>query len=416
MMKIVVYTSLYPNNVWTHQGVFVKERMTHFAKETGASVRVVSPVPYFPKVSMLGAGSWSKFSQVCAQERIEGLEVYHPRYLLIPKVSMFVHGVLMALASLPLLRRLKRDSDFDLLDAHFVYPDGFAAVLLGRWLGKPVVVSARGSDINLYKDFPLIRKLLVFTLQRAHRVIAVSHALKQVIVSLGVNPEKVTVVPNGVDREKFFPIDKSHARQKLGLPDRAILLSVGNITPVKGFDLLISAIKVLVDQYRRTDLFLVIVGEGPHRIELENLVASQGLASHVRFAGDIPHEQLNYWYGAADLCCLASVREGWPNVVLEALACGRPVIGTKVGGIPEILTTPAVGILTERDARSLADAINQGLERIWDVDIIANHARLFSWSSVARAVLDVFAGAISSVGCAVQGYSSSSLVGRKVKP
>lgn len=407
-MKVLVYTSLYPNNVWMHHGVFVKERMTYFAKETGAQVRVVAPVPYFPKMNL---GPWFRFSQVLRRETIEGIEVHHPRYLLIPKVSMILHGVLMAVAAVPLLRRLRRKSSFDVIDTHFVYPDGFAAVLLGMWFGKPVVVSARGSDINVYKDIPIIRSLLAFTLRRAQAVIAVSQALKEAIVSLGIEAEKVRVIPNGVDPGKFRPIEKEDARRQLGLPDRSIILSVGNITPVKGFDLLIKSVKVLIEQHGRTDVLLVIAGEGAHRAELEGLVAELGLSSHVRFVGDVQHERLVLWYGAADLCCLASVREGWPNVVVEALACGRPVIGTKVGGIPEILTTEEVGILTDRDEHSLADALRRGLDRSWSVDAILSHARSYSWAGVARSVFEVASGAASRGDSSVQ---AEFVGGRKV--
>lgn len=413
MMKVLVYTSLYPNNVWTHHGVFVKERMTQFAKETGAQVRVVAPVPYFPSIAL---GPWSGFSQVLRRETIEGIEVHHPRYLLIPKISMMLHGLLMAVAAVPLLRRLRRESTFDVIDAHFVYPDGFAAVLLGMWFGKPVVVSARGSDINVYKDIPIIRSLLVFTLRRAQAVIAVSQALKDAIVSLGTKAEKVRVIPNGVDPGKFRPLEKVDARRQVGLPDRSIILSVGNITPVKGFDLLIKSVKVLIEQHGRTDVLLVIAGEGAHRTELESLVAELGLDAHVRFVGDVQHERLFLWYGAADLCCLASVREGWPNVVVEALACGRPVIGTKVGGIPEILTTEEVGILTDRDEHSLADALRRGLDRPWSVDAILGHARSFSWAEVAHSVFDVATDVVACAGgTAAEGRSETALIRDKVK-
>src|ERR1044071_6415489 len=306
-MKVLVFTSLYSNNVWPNHGVFIKERMTHFAKVDGCEMKVVAPVPYFPAIKI--NWRWS-YSQVKVLEIRDGIEIYHPRYFMTPKIGMSLYGLTMFLSVLRTVRKIKTNFDFDLIDAHFVYPDGLAAVLLGWFFKKPVVVSARGSDINLYSHFPVIRKILQYTLRKAYGVIAVSHALKEAMVGLGISDEKIFVVPNGVDHRKFFPVPKRDARKTLGLPvDKKIILSVGGLIPRKGFDLLIKALKLLRQEHFR-DLYLVIVGEGPSRPDLEQLIASIGLTQCVRFVGSVPHQELYAWYSAADLFCLASDREG----------------------------------------------------------------------------------------------------------
>lgn len=398
-MKVLVFTSLYPNAEFPNQGVFIRERMANFARWSGHEVRVMAPVPYFPPIK--GTARW-KYSQVPRRETQGGIEVFHPRYLMTPNVGMMFYGVFMFLSVLAEAIRLRRNFDFDLIDSHFVYPDGLAGVLLGRYFRKPVTVSARGSDINLYKEFPLIRRLLRYTLGKADRVIAVSRALKATMVSLGVPDRKIIVIPNGVDANKFIPLPKMKARRDLGLPQQQIVLSVGHLTPVKGFDLLIQAMKILVKDRLYNDLFLVIVGEGPSRHKLEQLVLALGVNEHVLLAGEVSHHLLPTWYSAADIFCLASIREGWPNVLLESLSCGTPVLGTKVGGIPEIISSDKVGLIVDRSPEGIADAILVALGRCWSCDSLREHARQFTWEQVTESLSSVFKSVLPGCGNFVQ--------------
>ena len=387
-MKVLVFTSLYPNNIWPNHGVFVKERMTHFAQLNGREVKVIAPVPYYPPISF---GSRQSYSRVLRREMRDGLEVHHPRYFMTPKIGMTLYGFLMFLSVLPNMRRVRKAYNFDLIDAHYVYPDGYAGVLLGRYFGRPVVVSARGSDINLYANFPVIRRFLRYTLEKADRVIAVCTALKEAIVKLNVPDGKVLVIPNGVDGNKFHPFPKEEARRKLGIPgDKRVILSVGGLIPRKGFDLLIKALSILLKQARESNLHLVIVGDGESRPELEQLVSSHSLNDHVVFAGSVPHQDLFLWYSAADLFCLASSREGWPNVLLEALACGTPVIATNVWGAPEIIPSEDIGLLTERDETAIAAKISLALNRSWVSGALVEYARRHTWDRTALSVHEAF--------------------------
>ncbi|HXG22096.1 MAG TPA: glycosyltransferase family 4 protein [Methylomirabilota bacterium] len=387
-MRVLTFTSLYPNNIWPNHGVFIKERVTHFAALPGCEVKVVAPVPYFPPLKI--NHRW-RFSQVCRRAMVEGLEVHHPRYFMTPKVGMSLYGWLMFLSVLATVKNIHRQFDFDLIDAHYIYPDSFAAVLLGRVLGKPVVVSARGSDVNLFQEFPLIRRLLRYTFRSARKVIAVSQALKRKIVELGIGAEQIAVIPNGVDTRKFYPAPKPGARQRLGLPpNKKMLLSVGNLTVNKGGELLLRALRRLLDHMPEEDPYLILIGEGALRKELEKLVERLNLKGHVRLIGAIPHRELYLWYSAADVFCLASSREGWPNVILESLACGTPVVATAVGGVPEILRSDKVGMLTGRDEVEFAEKITRALNTPWRSDTIVQYAKKYTWEQTALSVFHVF--------------------------
>jgi glycosyltransferase involved in cell wall biosynthesis len=396
-MKILVFTSLYPNNVWPHHGVFIKERMTRVAQLDGCQVQVVAPIPYFPPLKF--TPRW-RFSQVLRQEVIEGLEVYHPRYFMTPKVGMVSYGATMGLSVFPAIKKIQRRFNFDLIDAHYVYPDGLAAVLLGRLLKKPVVVSARGSDINLFSQLLLIRGLLRYTLRKADHVIAVCQALKEKMIELGIPSEKISVIPNGVDVKKFYPSVKAEARSILGIPsDRKVILSVGNLTPNKGFDLLIKALKILADKGGQEKTpYLVIIGGGKFSQELEQLTVLLGLQDYVRLVGDTPHHDLSRWYSAADLFCLASGREGWPNVLLESLACGTPVVATAAGGIREIITSNRIGLLCERTPQDFAVGIDAALKKSWCAKELIQYARWHTWERVALSVVQVFKQIVESQG------------------
>jgi glycosyltransferase involved in cell wall biosynthesis len=387
-MKVLVFTTLYPNNVWPNHGVFVKERMAQFATIEGCDVKVVAPIPYFPPIK----ANWRWwFSQVAQSEVRDGIEIYHPRYCMIPKLGMTLHGVMMFLSVLGTLKKLRRNFNFDLIDAHFVYPDGFAAALLSMYFKKPLVITARGSDINLNSKFAIIRRLIQYTLRRATQIISVCSALREAMICLGIPGEKIVVIPNGVDVKKFYRVAKHEARKKLSLPeDSKIILSVGSLIPRKGFDQIIKSLKILREKHRFCNLSLVIVGDGPSQTELKRLVLSLGLGDSVRFMGAIAHAELYLWYSAVDLFCLASSREGWPNVLLESLACGTPVVATNIWGTPEVIQSDQLGLLTERSEDRIADALAIALRKSWSPDDLIAYASSHTWERAAIAIHHVF--------------------------
>ncbi len=379
-MRILTFTSLFPNASQPTHGIFIYQRMAHLAGRAGNDVIVVAPVPYFP--SWLRWGRWKRFGRVPTREQIGELTVYHPRYFLLPGISMPFHGWLMFLGSLRLVRRLHEQSPFDCVDAHYVYPDGFAGMLLAESLKVPYVVSARGTDISLFPSFRMIRPMIRRTLRGAAGMIAVSAALKEAMVKLGAPREKICVIGNGVDAERFHPMDRGEARRALGLPESGpIILSVGGLAPHKGFHLFVQAVAAMVPQHPQLRAY--VVGEGASRAELEAQARQAKLQGRFFLVGNRPNEELRLWFNAADLSCLLSSREGWPNVLLESLACGTPVVATRVGGIPEVLTSADLGILVEQDVSAIAAAVVMGLRRPWDRGAMVRYARARTWDVVA---------------------------------
>ena len=385
-MRILTFTSLFPTSVDPTYGIFIYQRSAHLAQRPGNEVVVVSPVPWVPK--WLKLRRWRATSEVPSQEEIGGLSVHHPRYLLLPKISMPFHALLMFLGSLARVRSLNRSAKIDCIDAHFVYPDGLAAILLGKILSVPVTISARGTDINLYPSFKLIRPMIRWTLSQADSVIAVSGALKESMVKLGVNPGKIRVIPNGVDAKRFHLMDREEAKRKLSLlPESSLLVSVGALILLKGHLTLIRAFARIAPRHPALQLY--ILGEGPLRSVLDSLVRELNLQDRVRLPGKRPNDELPQWFNAAEVSLLTSSREGWPNVVTESLACGTPVVATRVGGVPEILHSQEFGIVVDQTVDSVADAIERALSKKWDRQAISDQTRPRTWSIVAGEVEEV---------------------------
>ena len=373
---MLLFSTVFPNAQQPHHGVFVRERMRAYPEDV--EVRVVAPVPWFPLISGLRPG----FRPAVTERGTED-GVVHPRSLSFPGILKCLDGLLMFLSTLPTLRRLRRELPFDVIDAHFAYPEGLAAALAGWFLKVPVTVTLRGT-LPLIAPFRLRRPQLRFALRRAARVIAVSESLKQDAVALGIPAEKIRVIGNGVDPERFHPQDRTEARRALGLPKYGpLLVSVGTLSRRKGFHLVMEAMAKL--KKRWPTLRFALVGgdgaEGAMSAELKALAARLGIAGRVIFAGPRKSAELAPWYGAADLFVLPTEHEGSPNVVLEALACGTPVVATPVGSIPELIDAES-GLLAERGADSIAAGIDKALNRSWDRDRV--HARVSArpWSVV----------------------------------
>jgi teichuronic acid biosynthesis glycosyltransferase TuaC len=382
-LRVVTFATIFPNANDPSHGIFVYQRAKHLAKRPGVEVVAIVPIPYFPR--WLRTNRWKKYQDIPNIEILEGMEVHHPRYFHLPKIWMPFHGLSMFLGCASTVRKLHERRRIDVIDSHFVYPEGFAAVLLGKLVQVCVMVSARGTDINVYPSLKLIRPMIRWTLTKANRIIAVSKALKQKMVELGIAENKIQVIPNGVDATRFQPEDKEEARLHLSLaPADRIIVSVGALIPGKGHDLVIRATAGLVSEFAGIKLF--ILGDGPIRQELEGLVRELNLTERVQIVGKRPNEELRHWFSAADASCLASAREGWPNVVTESLACGTPVVATRVGGIPEILCSEALGILVERSVEGVRDGIRDALLKNWNRGEIANRTRQRTWDVVASEI------------------------------
>jgi len=384
-LKILSVTTLYPNSEQPTFGVFVENRLSKLHAVEGVEVRVVAPVPWFPNGHPV-FGRYGSYGRVPSEETREGIKVTHPRFLQIPKLGTHTSPFLLYRA----LQHHIRTSilpvyDFDLIDAHVYYPDGAAAAMLGKFFKRPVVVTARGTDLNLYpKRYPLVARMIKDTARKVDASITVCAALKEALVDLGADPGRVHVLRNGVDLSVFYPKDRVGAGEA-NARSRATLLSVGHLIKRKGHDLIINALSYLPD----TDL--MIAGDGPERRYLERLVTSLGLNNRVRFLGVVSHEALADLYSSADLLVLASSREGWPNVLLEALACGTPVVATRNWGTPEVVSAPEAGCLVDqRTPEAIAEAVKKTLSAMPDPAKTRAFAEAFSWDATTEGQVCLF--------------------------
>ncbi len=363
--------------------MFVENRLRHLVATQPVRSTVMAPVPYFPSRAAQ-FGDWGRHARVARHEVRHGLQVYHPRYPLLPRVGMTTAPHLLYWASLRAVQRLMAAGlQFDVIDAHYLYPEGVAAVWLGQRLGRPVVLTARGSDVTQIATYPAPRRLIQMAVQAAAGVITVSSALRDGVLALGAAPDRVQVLRNGVDVDLFRPMNRAAIRKVLGLT-RPTLISVGHLIERKGHAITIEAMRLL------PEWDLVILGEGPDRSELEALIARLGLAGRVRLLGARPHGQLAACYGAADVMVLASSREGWANVLLESMACGTPVVASDIPGNPEVVQCRDAGLIAPRTPEGIA----AGVRDLWaappDRAATRAYAERFGWAETSAGQYALF--------------------------
>jgi teichuronic acid biosynthesis glycosyltransferase TuaC len=388
-LRTLLFSTLFPSSVRPGHGIFVQTRLRELLATGAVDVQVVAPVPWFPS-SNPRFGDYALHARTPKRETLQGVPVFHPRYLLPPKVGMTIAPLSMALGAAPVVRSILADGfDFDLIDAHYYYPDGVAAALLSRWFGKPLTVTARGSDINLIARYRAPRAMMKWAARRADASIGVSQALADAIGQWNIAPERLHVMRNGVDLERFKPLPQDESRARLGLRGSPLLISVGNLVPLKGHDLTIAAFASLLPDH--PDAQLVLVGAGPERARLEAQVRALGLQGRVLLAGSVPNAELPLWFSAADVSVLSSSREGWANVLLESMACGTPVVATRRGGTPEVVTDEAAGRLVDvRDAEHIAAEIKALLRARPGRARVREHASRFGWQATSPAQLNLF--------------------------
>ena len=390
--RLLVFSSLFPSKVQPGAGLFIRERMFRVGQQL--PLVVVSPVPWFPLQGLIRYFKPGYRLQPAKIEEQQGVTVYHPRFLACPGVLRHLDGLSMALCSFFLLSRLKRRFQFTLIDAHFAWPDGYAATLLGRWLRVPVTITLRGTEVPHSKD-PVKRGKILKALSSAARVFAVADSLKRHVVALGANPDKIQVVGNGVDTQRFFPEDKARARERAGLPnDAQVLVTVGGLVERKGFHRVIELMPALFQEF--PNLYYLVVGgpcaEGDWRERLETQADDLGVRERVLFTGALAPDELRWPLSAADLFVLPTANEGWANVFLEAMACGLAVVTSDVGGNPEVICRSELGtIVPFGQPDALREAITCALNCTWQREEIMAYAQDNSWDHRVENLLAAFA-------------------------
>ncbi|MEW5835828.1 MAG: glycosyltransferase family 4 protein [Pseudomonadota bacterium] len=382
-LRILVLTNLFPSRFDPRRGTFNRQQFERLG--TRHDVEVITAVP-LPERLRKGADR-TPFA-------VPGLRLRTFVFVYLPRVARSLHAFfwgasLLAQQGLHLLR-----GRYDCVLASWAYPDAAAAGWLARRMGWPYVVKVHGSDLNVQAEDPARRPQIRRALGGARAVIAVSHALAAKAVALGVDPARVHVVYNGVDHVRFAPGDRGQARARLGLPAAGrILLYVGNLKAGKGCLDLLEAFAA--SGLARSGTRLVFVGAGECRTALVSGAAERGCMEAVTLTGAVDHAELADWFRAADLLCLPSHNEGVPNVVLEAMACGIPVVASRVGGIPEVVPEAAGLLVPARDPDALARTLLEALARPWDTADVLAHARTFSWERNLEQLEGILASAVT---------------------
>ena len=391
-IKTLVVTTLYPSATRPVHGIFVETRLRELLKSGKVESRVIAPVPWFPFKNPR-FGEYAHYAATPLEENRNGIRVSHPRYFLPPAVGMNLAPYTLSLCILAKAREIQRAGfDFDLIDAHYYYPDGVAAGMAARRLNKPYVVTARGTDLNLIPEYPRPRRMILETAHHAAGSIGVCKALMDRLKDLGADPDKLHVMRNGVDLERFFPINPREARERLHFGNERIVLSVGHLVERKGHHLAIEALPRLTQ-----DTILVIAGTGPDLASLKELARAKGLEKRVRFVGQVPNEELKWWYSAADTLVLCSSREGWANVLLESMACGTPVVATNIWGTPEVVSTPVAGrLMPARTSAALVECLNELFSDPPTRKSTRQHAECFGWDATPQAQLNLFGGIVNA--------------------
>lgn len=388
-VRTLLFSSLYPSSVLPRAGIFVETRLRELLKTGRVTAKVVAPVRWSP-VHNAKFGVYAQIAAAPKREVLNGIDVLHPKFLTIPKLGMNLAPFLLALGAARSMHQLREEGfDFEVIDAHYYYPDGVAAAILSHWFDRPLAITARGSDVNLIGNFAWPTWLMKKAARKASASIGVSEALVARMKALGFDPAKLLVLRNGIDLQRFFPDDRALTKAALGLAQGPVMLTVGNLKENKGQRLVIKALPLVLAKFPNVQL--VVLGDGPDAGALREIARTQGLGEHIRFVSTMPQDQLRLWYSAADVLVLASANEGWPNVLLESMACGTPVVASDVGGVREIVRDRRAGrVVSQRTEDAIAQAVGEVLEqRIASTDV-RNYSEQYNWDSTSRSQAELF--------------------------
>lgn len=381
-MKILLFSNHYPASDAPTRGTYNHNIFNAIARY--AEVRVVGPIPFWTQKKH------PENVVLVQRETRFGLDAAFPSFFSIPGVTaLHGHATFVSLAAY--LAKVRYEFPWDVVVGSNAYPDGVGAADVAMFSRTPLVQNVIGTDVNELPDRPALGRQIRWALRRAGRVIAVSHAMAERVVSLGVPRERVVAQHNGVEGETFAIRPMAEARARVGIDHQGpVIVYVGNVKIGKGVKVLVEAMAPLVRRHGRSDALLCVVGSGEADAEIAARVRELGLSKHVRLAGRQLHTEVPYWISAGDVFCLPSYMEGCPNVVLEALASGRPVVATNVGGIPELVKDGVTGeLVPPGDPEALADGLAKALSQRWAESALRTSVPYLSWDAVAKSYLAI---------------------------
>lgn len=387
MLRVLTLSTLYPDASRPNFGVFVERQTRGLAMRDGVQLHVVAPrgLPPFP---LDRRGHYRALAGLPEREEWSGVPVHRPRFLNVPGTSGRFHAAMIVRAVAPQLASMRERFPFDVIDAEFLFPDGPAAVALGKRFGVPVSIKARGADIHHWGRAPATARQVADAGGAADGLLAVSEALADDMAALGIPRERIRVHRTGIDRDRFHPRDRASLKARLGVSG-PLVISIGALIPRKGHDIVIDALRQL------PGVTLLIAGEGPERPRLAGRIADAGLSGRVRLLGSVAHADLPELIAAADVMALASSSEGLANAWVEALASGTPIVITDAGGAHEVIDRPAAGRIAARQPQAFAAAIADLLsDPPAPADTLAAAAR-FSWETNAEQLHDHLARLVS---------------------
>lgn len=373
MLRVLTLSTLFPDATRPTLGHFVERQTLELASRPDVDVRVVAPVGLPPGI-LAHSSRYRALARLPHHEHWRGLDVLRPKFLHFPRTQGYLDSPLMVHALTRTLRTLRRDFPFDVIDTEFFFPDGPAAATLGAIFNVPVSIKARGTDIHHWATIPTARRRIIGAGLAAQGMLAVSAALRDDMVRLGLPAGKIRVHYTGVDLARFRPRDRAELRRALGV-EGPLVVCVGNLCAGKRQSLLIDALTQL------PGYTLVLVGAGPDRARLAAHVRSAGVADRVRFTGALPHTEVADWMAAADVMALVSRSEGLANAWVEALACGTPVVLADVGGARELMDRPVAGHFVEPVPSQIAAAMRDLVDHPRDPSAVRACAERFTWQA-----------------------------------
>ena len=380
-LNILTLSTLFPNGSAPSFGIFVERQTAELASRPEAAIMVINPVG-MPPWPLNRHKQYQPLRALPSHEAWHGMDVYRPRFRLIPRIGGAGNPRRIANALLPLVKKLHRQTPFDVIDAEFFYPDGPAAMRLAAALDIPFTIKARGADIHHWSSDPACRVQILQAAQKASSLLAVSEALKQDMLTLGMDGSKISVHYTGLDQDRFTPVDRVAAKRELGVKG-PLFISTGALIPRKNQDLVIRAMTSF------PDAALMLAGKGEAERDYRALAQELGVAERVRFLGSVPHDELAQLTAAADIAILVSKSEGLANAWVEALACGTPVIISEAGGARELVTSPDAGRIVDQTVEAIVAAAKAILADPPEQEVVRSVVSRFSWKNSGDQLLAI---------------------------